>query len=335
MDGGGRFLGSLSEWISAPLAPLFARPLGAVAGVAPHPRHPRSRPLRRPPSRGAAQNDLSAEAFFDKARPLARPGVGTFALLAVLLGAGALGVVHSGLYEELVDEHGAPYDAFARAIGFPIDQVTISGETRLDEREILAQTGVDRRNSLLFLDVGDVRRRLMELSLVKSARVMKFYPNRLVIAIDEREPAALWQLNGKVKVVAADGTAIDDLTDERFLGLPFVVGDGADKRLPEFLALVRGLGDLGPRVKSGVLVAGRRWSLMMTNGVEVKLPEYDPGTAVSLLTKLQRESRILDKDVTSVDLRLKERIAVRLTEQGVATRAASTARKPAKSGAHT
>jgi len=334
MDGGGRFLRSLSEWIPYPLAPLFARPLGAMAGAVPPATRVRPAEFRRASNR-AALNGFSFDRATVLAQRIARPGVGSLAVLLLVAGAGALGFVHNGGYAELVERIGAPQDALARAIGFPIDQVTISGETRLDEREILAQTGVDSRASLLFLDAGDVRRRLMEMPLVKSARVLKLYPNRLVVAIEEREPAALWQLGGKIKVVAADGMPIDELTDARFLGLPFVVGQGAEKRLPEFLALVKELGDLAPRVKSGVLVAGRRWSLTMTNGVEIKLPERDPGAAVGMLTRLHREARILDKDVMSIDLRLPDRVAVRLTEQGMTTRAAASARKTVKSGAHT
>jgi len=176
----------------------------------------------------------------------------------------------------------------------------------------------------------------MELPLVQSARVLKLYPNRLVVAIEERQPAALWQRDGRIKVISADGTPIADLNDPRFLGLPFVVGPGAEKRLPEYTALLRDLGDLASRVRAGSLVSGRRWSLIMTNGVEVKLPEVDPGAAVGVLLKAQRESRILDKDIRSIDLRLADRIAVRLTEQGTETRENAAKRKaPQKSGART
>jgi cell division protein FtsQ len=171
---------------------------------------------------------------------------------------------------------------------------------------------------------------------VKSARVLKFYPDRLVIAIEERVPAALWQRDGKIAVVSADGTVIDELSDERFLGLPFVVGDGAGKRLPQYVAIRADMGDLASRVKAGIFVAGRRWSLVMTNGVEVKLPERDPGAAIGVLIRLQREARILDKDILSIDLRLPDRVAVRLTEEGADLRAAAlTHGKPVKSGGHT
>ena len=326
MDGGGRFLRSLSARLFAPLA--LGRPHRSSLAFAPAVQldapFPDSHFARAAPGWGGRQ-----------LHPLARAGVGSSCLLIAFCGTLALGLLHSGAYGDFVARNGAPHETLARLLGFPIDSVTISGQVRLHENEILAATGVDAHSSLLFLDAAETRRRLMELPLVRSARVLKLYPNRLVIAVEERQPAALWQREGRVKVISADGTAIADLNDPRFLGLPFVVGPGAEKRLPEYAALLRDLGDLSTRVRAGALVSGRRWSLIMTNGVEVKLPEVDPGAAVGLLVRLQRETRVLDKDIRSIDLRLADRIAVRLTEQGAESRENAAKRKAPKGGAHT
>jgi cell division protein FtsQ len=339
MDGGRRFLRSLKEQLHTLLSPVLPRPAQAFGAVLPlgDSYHPRST------ARARGATGAGAGIFHrGMRRPFARlavlaamPGVGALALVVLFAAAGWTGFIHNGGYREMVTQGGAPQDMIARAVGFPISAVTISGEARLRESEILAAAQIDPRGSLLFLDATAVRNRLLQLPLVKAARVLKFYPDRLVIAIEEREPGALWQHDGKIAVVSPDGMVIDQLTDERFLGLPFVVGDGADKLLPQYIAIRADLGDLASRVKAGVFVAGRRWSLVMTNGVEVKLPERDPGAAIGALIRLQREARILDKDILSIDLRLPDRVAVRLTEEGAATRAAASTHKPVKSGGHT
>ena len=59
----------------------------------------------------------------------------------------------------------------------------------------------------------------------------KLYPDRIVIDIVERTPAALWQKDGEVRTIAADGAVIDSLRDSASTALPFVVGDGANERL--------------------------------------------------------------------------------------------------------
>lgn len=301
---------------------MAGAPIGAAAPAA-APQLARAAAARR---RGESVPALERFAF------LGRPGAGLLGLVALFGGVGFAGMVQNGGYDALVARDGQPWDIAARAIGFDISAVTISGQSRMTEKELLAASGVDARHSLPFLDAAAVRERLMAIPLVKSARVMKLYPNRLVISVEERRPHALWQQGGRVSVISEDGVAIDELRDERYLGLPFVVGEGAHRRLPEFLALLQGVGDLAQRVKAGVLVAGRRWNLDMTNGVQVKLPEEDPGRAVGTLLRLQREARILDKDIMSIDLRETDRVAVRLTEEAAAAREAGLSRKTKKAG---
>ncbi|MCX7899936.1 MAG: FtsQ-type POTRA domain-containing protein [Methylocystis sp.] len=241
--------------------------------------------------------------------------------------------MQNGSYARMVARDGAPWEIAARAFGFPVAAITITGQSRLTEQEVLAATGVTTKNSLPFVDVEAVRERLLAVPLVKSAQVMKLYPDRLVVAIEERQPHALWQRDGAVVVVSQDGVPIDNVSDERYLSLPFVVGDGAQKRMAEFSALMQDMGDLSRRVKAGVLVASRRWNIQMTNGVTVKLPETDPGAAVATLTRPQREARILDKDILSIDLRAGDRVAVRLTAEAAAARdATASITKSHKSG---
>lgn len=329
MDGGGRFPGSLTEQLAALVGAGYARP--ALAGSASG-AFPGARVAPRPHARKSSFLFAVLRAL---ARFAAKPGVGVVLALALFGGTAWLGFVDNGGYADLVAREGAPRDILARVAGFKISGVTIGGQTQLAEAEVLAASGVGSKDSLLFLDPAIVRERLLAVPLVKSARVMKLYPDRLVIAIEERQPFALWQQDGHISVVAIDGKTIDELRDERFLGLPFVVGAGAEKRLAEYGALIAAAGDLAPRVKAGVLVAGRRWTLDMTNGVTVKLPETDPVAAVTTLARLQKEARILDKDVLTIDLRAPGRAAVRLTEEGLATRAAMPQRSRLKSGGHT
>lgn len=330
MDGGGRILRSLRESLSAslPLVHFHAfMPRPAAAG-APFSGAEAARSI---PQRPVVRRQAELPAL-DRFSFLSRPGVGLFALVVLFGGVGLLGFVQSGGYDAMVARGGAPWDIAARAAGFDVSAVTITGQSRLTEKELLAASGVTARQSLPFLDAAAVRERLMAVPLVKSARVMKLYPNRLVIAVEERVPHALWQQDGRVSVISEDGVVIDELRDERYLGLPFVVGDGAQKRLPEFLAFVTALGDLAPRIKAGVLVAGRRWNIEMTNGVMVKLPEENAGPAIDALVRLQREARVLDKDVMSIDLRSPDRVVVRLTEEAAAAREAGLAHKSKKSG---
>jgi cell division protein FtsQ len=256
--------------------------------------------------------------------------LGTVLTLAFFLGVGAYGMVRGGQYQWFRDTYGAPYDVAARAVGLGIERVTIAGLSQLRENEILQTAGISSKQSLVFLDAPDARERLERLPLVKTASVRKLFPHELVVTLTEREPFALWQRNGEVFVVAGDGTVIDLFQDARFANLPLVVGDEANARAREYTALLQGAGALRSKIRAGMLVSGRRWNLKMDNGIDVRLPELEAGAALARLAKLDREQKILDKDVLAIDLRMNDRVVVRLSEEASAARAEIMKKKPGR-----
>jgi cell division protein FtsQ len=320
MDGGRRVVRSLSHAIGHAFNPgAAARP----AFAAPRSQAPARRILLRG-ERGAGAMGWSLRLD----RPAPR-GVGSALALVFMLGVGAVGVVAGGHYQAFVAREGGIGDYLARAIGLDIATVTISGQVEMREAEILSDAGISPRNSLLFLDVARARARLEAIPLIKQASVRKLYPNQIIIDLVERTPSALWQKDGQVKTISADGAIIDDMRDQRFAALPFVVGEGANDRLSEFTALLSASEELRPRIRAGVLIGERRWNLKMNSGVDVKLPELNPLGAMAMLLKLQRQSRILDKDVLSLDLRVEGKAFARLSEDAAAARAEAHARKGA------
>jgi cell division protein FtsQ len=273
------------------------------------------------------RSSASLAAWAERFRRPAPRGLGLALAVALIVGATAFGIARGGEYDSFVASEGSVRDFVARALGFDIAIVTISGEAELRVPEILADAGISPKNSLLFLDAAQARMRLETAPLVKQASVRKLYPNHLVIDLVERAPYALWQKDGQVNIVASDGAVIDQMRDQRFANLPFVVGEGANERLPEFNALLAAASELGPKIRAGVFIAHRRWNLKMANGVDVMLPELNPQAAVATLVRLQRESRVLDRDVISLDLRLDGRMFARLTEEAAAVRAAALPKK--------
>jgi cell division protein FtsQ len=324
MDGGRRILRSLSEALQS-LGGVASDRLafagaGGAAYASAHPFAPLARQEARPVRgrRRSAKNGLLDFATRH----------GTAALVVSLLGTTLVcGAIRGGFYADFVEQNGQPGDIIARNIGFPIASVTVTGQSGLREAEVLEAAGIGPKNSLAFLDVAQVRERLRAVPLVRDASVRKLYPDRLLIELVERQPYALWQRDGQISVIAADGTVIDTLRDDRFAELPFVVGEGANRRLPEYLALIAKTGDLKAKIRAGVLVGGRRWTLSTTTGVEVMLPESRPEAALAALAGLERDTRILEKDVISLDLRLPGRLAARLSEEAAAQRADALARK--------
>jgi len=256
-------------------------------------------------------------------------GVGVALAAALILAAVGLGAVRGGQYQAFIAAQGGLGDFLAREFGFGVKVVTISGINRLGPREVLDLAGVSPNSSVPFFDVDAARARLLKAPLVVSASVRKLYPNRLVIVVTERAPVALWQRDGEVSIVSADGAALDQLRDARLDNLPFVVGEGANKRLPEYLSLLDAAQELRGKIEAGVFISQRRWNLHMKTGVEVKLPEINPILAVRTLVKLERQSHLLERQILSLDLRQPGRAFARLTADAAAAQAAKT-KKAAK-----
>ena len=265
--------------------------------------------------------------------PLDRPpsiAVEIALTLAVLLGAATIGAIRGGQLQEFVAEHGAVSDLIARKLGFGIDSVTVSGATHMNESRILAIAGLTSKISLPFFDVAAARTRLEADPLVKQASVRKLYPNQIVVDIVERTPYGVWQKDGEVRAIAGDGGPVDEVHDSRYSDLPFVVGDGANLRVREFTGLLSAMAELRPRIEAGVLIGQRRWNIKFKSGMEIKLPETDPEAAIAALLRLQRQSRILERDVLALDFRTPGRVFARLSQEAAASWA--DAHAPKKGG---
>lgn len=309
MDGGGRVTESLTAGRSGGAASR-ASSLGGLP--------------RRLPRLGFRGRRSSVSVLLAKRLPSL---TGTTLVLGLFGAIGAYGAVLNGGYAEFTRAYGDPRDTVARALGFSLQKVTISGIAHLQERQILGIAGITPRSSLPFLGVAEIRERLLAVPFVKSAEVRKLYPSELSITIVERTPYALWQLDGEVSVVAADGTPIDRLNDANLIGLPLVVGELANVQAPAYVALLQAAGPLRTKIRAGMLVSGRRWTLKMENGLDVRLPEENPAAAVARLVRLDRETGLLDKDVLAIDLRMPDRVVVRLTEEAAAARTEGVKKK--------
>ncbi|MDE2018310.1 MAG: cell division protein FtsQ/DivIB, partial [Hyphomicrobiales bacterium] len=228
--------------------------------------------------------------------------------------------------------YGAPRDIAARAFGFGVDAITISGPVQLKVEDVLKAAAIPATASLPFLDAAAARDRIAAIPMVREATVRKLYPDRLLVTLVERAPAGVWQDAGKLRVVSADGTPFERFDDMRLAGLPYVVGPGAAAHLAEYEAIRAAAGELKPRIRAGVYVGDRRWNLAMTDGTSVLLPEDDPQAAMKRLLALQRDGQILDKDVTAIDLREGDRAFVRLSPAAAAEREKALASKKKTKG---
>lgn len=251
-----------------------------------------------------------------RTRPL---GYGTLAAMTVLIGSVAAGISYGGHTPEVLD-------TFGQAVGFGVDQVHLEGQRETSESAILAALGIGPGASLLTVDAGAARANLVSLPWIEDATVRKALPGSVFVHIDEKTPAALWQHGRDVAVIDRDGDILSDRLDPRFVDLLLLVGEGANAHVDEVLGLLSDVPGLAERTKAAVFVGGRRWDVVLTNGIEIRLPADGAREALARLVELDSREDLFSRDIASIDIRLTDRIAIRPSEDALA-RDGDTSRK--------
>jgi cell division protein FtsQ len=242
---------------------------------------------------------------------------GLLATLALFAATGAYGIQRGGHGPAVNDALLSLGDQAANAAGLKVTGVRLTGNRLMSHDQILDVAGVRPDTSVLFFDADLARERLKANSWLSDATVQKLYPDQILISVVEREPFALWQRDGRIHVIAADGKVIVDHLDARFQHLPLIVGKGAEERAREIVGLLNDHPDVAKSVRAAVLVAERRWTLVLKNGIDVRLPDTDLDRAMVDLAKLDAERRIMTRDVAVIDMRVPDRVSVRLSEDAM------------------
>jgi cell division protein FtsQ len=259
-------------------------------------------------------------------------GVGVTATAAIILASLAYGIVKGDHVARIIGGIKDARDGIASAAGFRVVSIALAGNHHVSREEVLATAGITGTTSLLFLDVDQTRERLKANPWIADATVLKLYPGELQIGIKEREAFALWQKDGHVSVIADDGTVLEPYVAPRLIRLPLVVGQGAQTRAKEFLALLDRYPTMRDFVRASVLVGERRWNLRLKNGIDVRLPESDVAPALERLVALDNEKNLITRDIVAIDLRLPDRVTVRLSEAAAQARIDALKDKQKKKG---
>lgn len=233
-------------------------------------------------------------------------GTGAVLLAAVVI-AGATGHRAERLAAAAA---GAVGDTIADA-GLRVQSVRLDGASPDAEADILHAADLARGTPILGVDLDAVRRRVEQVGWVKSARVVRLFPDTVAIEVEERHLLAVWQHDGRASVVDAGGVVAPEADPARFTNLPLVVGDGANVAAAQILPLVAARARLSQRLDALVRVDARRWDLRLKDGGLIQLPATDEEAALIRLDQLDQQSRILDLGFSRIDLRDPEMVAVR------------------------
>ena len=200
-------------------------------------------------------------------------------------------------------------------LGLTVSEITVEGRETTDRETILAALSAGPGTPILAVSPTHVKEQLETLPWVRTAVIQRLLPGTLYVRLVERKPLALWQHGGKLELVDREGSVIPVVRLDRFAKLPLVVGEGAASHAAELIEMLGSNPDLAARVTAAVRVGDRRWNLRIDNATDVLLPADETASAWSQLARLERSSAILKREVLTIDLRLSDRLVLRVTPE--------------------
>jgi len=205
--------------------------------------------------------------------------------------------------------------ALSGKLGFVVTDIVVEGRTTTDTATIVAALDAHAGTPILAVNPTRAKQQLEALPWVRSAAIERRLPGTIFVHLVERRPLAVWQHDGKQELIDRDGTAIPVTDLSRFAKLPTVVGDDEARRgAAQLLDALANEPGLAARVTAAVFVGDRRWNVRIDNAIDVLLPEDDMAGAWAKLAQLERTNRLLQRDVQTVDLRLPDRLVMRVTD---------------------
>ncbi len=239
------------------------------------------------------------------------------------LGLGGFWAYDKGFFDLISQKAEDTVLAVTHQVGLTISNIDIFGQQRTTQQEIREVIGVEPGDAFISFDVRDLKTRIETLPWVKGAMVERRMPDQLIITVEERKPFAIWQVDGVHWLIDEDGVPVTDRFLADFDHLPFVVGQGAPDAAGRLYNIVFENPELATRLTAAIRVGYRRWDLEFDNGMRLRLPEnnidFGPSEAWKKFIEMQSEFRVLEREIKVLDMRLKDRVGIKLTRTGLKT----------------
>ncbi len=221
-----------------------------------------------------------------------------------LLGAGGAAAIAAASWLGVPQAIGIGAAEAGARLGLRVEQVDITGLKRMDRETVYAVALEDQPSrAMLRVDLEHVRDRLLAYGWVQDAYVARRLPDRLLIHITEREPAAVWQANGQLTLIDAEGRLLAPVDAANMPDLPLVIGPGADRQEAGYQALLAAAPALRPRIRAASWIGNRRWDLTFDTGETLALPQDDPAQALVKFAEMDGAKPLLGKGWLRFDMR--------------------------------
>lgn len=207
-------------------------------------------------------------------------------------------------------------NSFGRA-GFEVKRVDLRGIKNMDRLTVYAIAFDQRSMAMPLVDLDAVRDKLLRYGWVQDARVSRRLPDTLVVDIVERKPAAVWQYQGRLRLIDPTGVVLEDVTAAPTSDLPLLIGPDANTHAGELAQLLAKAPALKPVIAGATWIGQRRWDLRFQSGETLSLPEGQDESERALVrfARMDTAQRLLGRGFLKFDMRDPTRFVARIDRQ--------------------
>jgi cell division protein FtsQ len=209
---------------------------------------------------------------------------------------------------------------------FSVSEIEVRGHSRLSRAAILAAAGLAPGENLFRLDAGKAVAGVEALSEIRRAELVRHFPDRVVLQVEERRPFTLVHA-GRLHWVDEQGMTAG--AEPRAVSVPVPVisglspdelasaGRAPSERVSSGLALIRLLlrssGTLASQISEIDVSRPEGPVLFTVDGVEVRLGREEWETRLPRLQGVLAKIASSGEPVSSIDLRFRDLVVLRPT----------------------
>tara|TARA_Y100000590_G_C15735681_1_gene1018437 strand:- start:1133 stop:1855 length:723 start_codon:yes stop_codon:yes gene_type:complete len=191
-----------------------------------------------------------------------------------------------------------------------LKEVYVSGRINESRANILKAINVIIGESLLTIDLENIRKNLNNLSWVKDSSVYLLPLGQLEIEIYEYIPFGKFtDLNNNTFLINKNGVKFLSINISEFESLFELYGKDALLHVAELPLIINKLKSFNFNASKIERIDSRRWNIYLKEGFLIKLPNINPLNSIDALYKL--DNNINYNNLTFVDLRIKDRVSLK------------------------
>ncbi len=185
--------------------------------------------------------------------------------------------------------------------------ITTDGEN-VDLSALAAATGIAPGTASYRTRLGPINARIAAVPGVRASAVRRLANGNLGVRAEMYQTIALWTDDGETFFpISGNGTIIR--TPQKNRAPSDVLFRGPVPR--DIDEITRVAANLGGVLDYMEWIENRRWNMHTTGGIVVLLPQDDPAAAVSKLLIMNKNNQILDKKISTIDMRDHARVLVK------------------------